>query len=68
VIAAVQRIAPTLPLDARVVTILPDRGERYMDLVYDDAWVAQHRHEPDPLADEPATPQMAREIALVPAP
>jgi 2,3-diaminopropionate biosynthesis protein SbnA len=43
VIAAAQRIVPTLPRDARVVTVLPDRGERYMDLVYDDAWFEAHR-------------------------
>ena len=36
VIAAVQRVVATLPPSARVVTVLPDRGERYMDLVYDD--------------------------------
>jgi cysteine synthase A len=53
VIAAVQRIVPTLPKGARVVTLLPDRGERYMDLVYDDAWVEAHRAEA-PLA--PADP------------
>jgi 2,3-diaminopropionate biosynthesis protein SbnA len=43
VIAAVQRLAPQLPRGARVVTILPDRGERYMELVYDDDWFAAHR-------------------------
>ena len=50
VIAAVQRLAPELPRGARVVTILPDRGERYMDRVYDDAWMEAHRprHEPAP--------------------
>jgi N-(2-amino-2-carboxyethyl)-L-glutamate synthase len=53
VIAAVQRIVPGLPKGARVVTLLPDRGERYMDLVYDDAWVEAHRAQ-EPLA--PADP------------
>jgi cysteine synthase A len=61
VIAAVQRLAPELPAGARVVTILPDRGERYMDLVYDDTWMEEHR----PVA-EPA-PQPARLPALLPA-
>jgi 2,3-diaminopropionate biosynthesis protein SbnA len=59
VIAAIQRIAPTLPRDARVVTVLPDRGERYMDLVYDDDWVAERATTVAP-APGPA--------ALVPAP
>jgi cysteine synthase A len=61
VIAAVQRIVPTLPRDARVVTILPDRGERYMDMVYDDDWVAEHR-------SGTAAPVRTAPPALVPAP
>ncbi len=62
VIAAVQRLAPTLPRGARVVAVLPDRGERYMDSVYDDAWVEAHR----PLAVEESTPLPS--LALVTAP
>jgi cysteine synthase A len=64
VIAAIQRIAPTLPAGARVVTVLPDRGERYMDLVYDDDWVELHRREAEP----PEVVPVARSTALVPAP
>jgi len=47
VVAALRRLIPTLeqppgrPL--RIVTLLPDRGDRYLDLVYDDEWVAQLR-------------------------
>jgi cysteine synthase A len=65
VIAAVQRIAGELPRDARVVTVLPDRGERYMDLVYDDAWVEAHR----PAVPDVAPPEIAPSaaaIALIP--
>ncbi|MGH3658287.1 MAG: 2,3-diaminopropionate biosynthesis protein SbnA [Micromonosporaceae bacterium] len=40
VIAAISRTLPTLPRPCRVVAILPDRGERYLDLVYDDKWLA----------------------------
>jgi N-(2-amino-2-carboxyethyl)-L-glutamate synthase len=61
VIAAVQRLAPDLPPGANVVTILPDRGERYMDRVYDDAWVEarrpQHAAPPEPMVP----------VALLPA-
>lgn len=39
VISAIQKIISTLPAGSRVVTILPDRGERYLDSVYDEAWV-----------------------------
>jgi N-(2-amino-2-carboxyethyl)-L-glutamate synthase len=63
VIAAIQRIAPTLPRDAVVATVLPDRGERYMDLVYDDDWVAERA-----VADAPDAAPEAPPAALVPAP
>lgn len=66
VIAAVQRLAPELARGSRVVTILPDRGERYMDRVYDDDWMESRR----PVsADLPAdaAPVPSRSIALMPA-
>jgi len=34
VISAIQSLLPALPRGARVVTLLPDRGERYLDLIY----------------------------------
>ncbi|MEC0231685.1 2,3-diaminopropionate biosynthesis protein SbnA [Paenibacillus alba] len=45
IVAAIRKLLPTLdaapnkPL--RIVTLLPDRGDRYLDLIYDDKWVAQ---------------------------
>jgi 2,3-diaminopropionate biosynthesis protein SbnA len=39
VVAAIARLARTVRRPHRIVTILPDRGDRYLDLVYDDAWV-----------------------------
>ncbi|MDQ6421973.1 2,3-diaminopropionate biosynthesis protein SbnA [Paenibacillus sp. LHD-117] len=43
VVAAIQRLIPTLDPAAdrpiRIVTLFPDRGDRYLDLVYDDEWV-----------------------------
>jgi len=45
VMAAIRKLLPSLealpdrPL--QLVTLLPDRGDRYLDLVYDDEWVAQ---------------------------
>ncbi|MDZ8091522.1 MAG: 2,3-diaminopropionate biosynthesis protein SbnA [Nostoc sp. DedQUE05] len=41
VIAAIQKLLPTLPSPYRILTLLPDRGERYLNLVYDDNWLAQ---------------------------
>jgi N-(2-amino-2-carboxyethyl)-L-glutamate synthase len=62
VIAAVQRIAPELRKGARVVTLLPDRGERYMDIVYDDAWYEAHRTEAPraPVEPMPVAPALLR--------
>ena len=39
VVAAINRLLPEIPSDSRILTVLPDRGERYLDLVYDDAWL-----------------------------
>lgn len=41
VITALQKIIPTLRSDTRIVTIFPDRGDRYLDLVYDNEWVSK---------------------------
>jgi len=49
VIAAIQKLLPTLPSPYRILTLLPDRGERYLNLVYNDDWVARlHRPETQP--------------------
>ncbi|MNM85244.1 putative siderophore biosynthesis protein SbnA [compost metagenome] len=39
VIAAIQKLLPELQGTVRIATLLPDRGDRYMDLVYDDEWL-----------------------------
>lgn len=39
VVAAIRKIGDCIPAGAVCAAILPDRGERYMDTVYDDAWV-----------------------------
>jgi 2,3-diaminopropionate biosynthesis protein SbnA len=45
IVAAIKKLLPTLkhssPRPLRIVTLLPDRGDRYMDLVYDDEWCAK---------------------------
>lgn len=41
VIAAIQKLLPTLPSSFPILTLLPDRGERYLNLVYNDDWVAR---------------------------
>jgi 2,3-diaminopropionate biosynthesis protein SbnA len=46
VIAAIQRLCAGLQQPARILTVLPDRGDRYLDTVYDDDWLQrmQQRH------------------------
>jgi len=43
VMAAIAKLIPNLPKGSRVVTLLPDRGERYLDTVYDLNWPAPDR-------------------------
>jgi cysteine synthase A len=42
VIMAIERLRKTLPRGATCVAILSDRGERYLDTIYSDEWVAKH--------------------------
>ena len=41
VVAGLEHLISRLREPARIATLLPDRGERYLDLVYDDDWVAE---------------------------
>ncbi|WP_411135238.1 2,3-diaminopropionate biosynthesis protein SbnA [Streptomyces sp. C10] len=45
VLAAIRRTLPRLTSPGRVLAILPDRGDRYLDLVYDDDWLERMRAE-----------------------
>jgi 2,3-diaminopropionate biosynthesis protein SbnA len=40
VIAGIRKLLPALPSSSRLLTLLPDRGERYLTMVYDDTWLA----------------------------
>lgn len=42
VLMAIEQVKNDLPADSNCVAILPDRGERYLDTVYSDAWVMEH--------------------------
>ncbi len=55
VINALGQLVERLPGPARVVTLLPDRGERYLDTVYDDDWSESLKQEAtrDDLAEIP---------------
>jgi 2,3-diaminopropionate biosynthesis protein SbnA len=39
-VSALYRLRDCIPAGANCVLILPDGGERYLDTIYDDAWVA----------------------------
>jgi len=41
VVAAIDRMRSRLPDHWQLLTVLPDRGDRYLDQVYDDDWVAR---------------------------
>ncbi|WP_017621975.1 2,3-diaminopropionate biosynthesis protein SbnA [Nocardiopsis chromatogenes] len=43
VVAAIRRTLPRLGPGDRVLAIFPDRGDRYLDMVYDDAWLESMR-------------------------
>lgn len=39
IVAGMKKIIHQLPENARIVTLFPDRGERYLDTVYDNEWL-----------------------------
>ncbi|MFC0215813.1 2,3-diaminopropionate biosynthesis protein SbnA [Paenibacillus chartarius] len=45
IVAAIRKLLPKLEAEEgrllRIVTLLPDRGDRYLDMVYDDEWAAK---------------------------
>jgi len=41
-VMAIQHLGERLPDGARCVLVLPDRGDRYLDTIYSDEWVASH--------------------------
>jgi 2,3-diaminopropionate biosynthesis protein SbnA len=42
VVAALERLQDSVPAGANCVLIFPDRGERYLETIYDDNWVREH--------------------------
>jgi 2,3-diaminopropionate biosynthesis protein SbnA len=41
-VSAVHRLRDEIPPGARCAVIFPDRGERYLETIYSDAWVCEH--------------------------
>ena len=53
VLAAIEKLQERIPDGANCVAILPDRGERYLDTLFDDDWVREHLGEIEHLWREP---------------
>lgn len=52
VVAALDRMRERIPAGATCVLVFPDRGERYLNTIYNDDWVTQHFGRiPDVLAE-----------------
>lgn len=43
VVTAVRRVLAEAPRPIRVVAVFPDRGDRYLDRIWDDAWLERAR-------------------------
>jgi 2,3-diaminopropionate biosynthesis protein SbnA len=55
VVMAVTKLQPEIQRGAVCAVILPDRGERYLDTIYSNRWVAEHLGDVEHLwAEEPA--------------
>jgi N-(2-amino-2-carboxyethyl)-L-glutamate synthase len=52
VVMAIDRIKYDIEPDATCVAIFADRGERYLDTIFEDRWVRQHLGEIVPLAND----------------
>lgn len=51
VVAGIRKLLQYIPKGSRILTLFPDRGERYLDLVYNDDWVATlARQDQQPIA------------------
>jgi cysteine synthase A len=42
VVRAIEKMRHVIPAGSVCVAILPDRGERYLETIYDDEWVSAH--------------------------
>ncbi|MFB4300941.1 2,3-diaminopropionate biosynthesis protein SbnA [Actinomadura sp. NTSP31] len=62
-VAALEKLAGTVPPGSHCVLIFPDGGDRYLDSIYSDEWVFEHFGEVSHLWKEPGekTPEMAVE-------
>lgn len=55
VVSALEQLRDELPEGATCALVLADRGERYLDTIYSDEWVAEHFGDVAHLWSEPAS-------------
>ncbi|MDJ0450671.1 2,3-diaminopropionate biosynthesis protein SbnA [Methylocystis sp. JR02] len=65
IIAAIEKMAPRLPRGAVIVTIMPDRGERYLDTVYNCNWLSESDRVRRPLDESHRVLTRFRELQSV---
>ncbi len=54
IVSALEKLRADIPAGSNCIMILPDGGDRYLDTIYSDAWVAEHFGEiPEDLLTEP---------------
>jgi len=63
VLAAIEKLQERIPDGSNCVAILPDRGERYLDTLFDDDWVREHLGQIDHLWREPLARTECKTIA-----
>lgn len=70
-VAALAKLAVTIPDGATCVLIFPDGGDRYLDTIYSDEWVTRHFGEVSHMWEQEPGPRRRRwrdpEPALLPA-
>ena len=65
VVMALQKIQDSIAPGATCALVLPDRGERYLDTIYSDAWVHKHLGELPPAFASSAWEQLESRVASV---
>lgn len=60
VVAAVERLRGEIPAGSTCVAILPDRGDRYLDTIFSDAWVEANLGDIAHLWSDEQEPPLAR--------
>lgn len=67
VVSAALRYRPRFEPGSRCVLILPDRGERYLDTIYDEVWVSSHYGDLAALVTSAEAPEVAEPAVAAPA-